>query len=176
MKINQPALVTAITKHIAKTAPNSTLNQHRLNVIITAANQICEAFERKPIPAVPRMGLEAWWACDDVGMSSLYMAWLLSGKSPTNCPIQYPIVYAVPRDLGDFGRCYKLLRAAPELNTTEGWERLKGVSKAWERLAKHWADLEKLYEAAKGEPEDISTSLFQTALDAVTVENEALGA
>ncbi len=52
--------------------------------------------------------------------------------------------YNYPHDPDDFGRCYRMLRAAPEFIPHVGTMAKSG--KEWEALAKHWDELEKLYE------------------------------
>ncbi len=46
IKIKQLPLVAAIATEISNQQPGSTISQDQLNIIITAANRICAAFEQ----------------------------------------------------------------------------------------------------------------------------------
>ncbi|CAM3719875.1 MULTISPECIES: hypothetical protein [Xenorhabdus] len=50
IKIKQLSLVTAIAKEISHQQPGITINQEQLNTLITAANNICAAFEQPETP------------------------------------------------------------------------------------------------------------------------------
>ncbi|CDL80211.1 hypothetical protein [Xenorhabdus cabanillasii] len=52
--IKQLPLVAAIATEISNQHPGSTISQDQLNIIITAANRICAAFEQ---PATPERNL-----------------------------------------------------------------------------------------------------------------------
>jgi len=60
------------------------------------------------IIAYDHMGLNAWLASEDVGLSSKYMVTYLSPELLTS-------EYYTPMDTGDLSRCIKALRAIPEL-------------------------------------------------------------
>jgi hypothetical protein len=79
-----------------------------------------------------------WAAGDDTGMSSKAIMGVMTGHPPKDWD-------CYPRDSGDFGRCYRLLKIIPEWRPriTE----MQSVGKAWAALATRWADVEKLYEA-----------------------------
>jgi hypothetical protein len=107
-----------------------------MNAIIQAANSILAEFEREAVRATPDMGLKKWLASDDTGLSSRFMAAVLSNP-PFICDFNYP------HDPDDFGRCYRLLQAVPELR--ENFARLHRRPAPWPQLAAAWPELEKLY-------------------------------
>lgn len=109
----------------------------------------------------PNMGLVPWFASDDTGMSSMWLAGTLSGQ------FRRPLSY--PHDIADFGRCVRLLEAAPELR-----ERLPILAESpqpWPRIWSLWSELESLYrEWWDGGPEDPpypKWQVFQRRFDGV---------
>ena len=49
-----------------------------------------------------------------------------------------------PRDIGDFGRCYRLLKTVPEFRSRIG--EMASRSPEWESLVEHWDELCHYYE------------------------------
>jgi hypothetical protein len=86
---------------------------------------------------------DEWFKSWDTGTSSLAIYATLSGK---------PVASATadpPRDVGDFGRCRRLMRVAPP----EWTERLTEVAErrpAWSPLVYNWAELTALYDEEIG--------------------------
>ena len=161
-EIEQPPLPSQITlvAHIAMAFGNRLVNTRQFNAIISAANNILAEFKRPSVPATPDMGLTRWLASDDTGLSSLYMASILSDRYPKLETPHYP------RDADDFGRCYRLLKAVPELRSNS--MRLATCPAPWPELHREWLRLERLYEAAINNPAD------QSAGDVFNAELRAL--
>lgn len=137
--ISQIDLITAIMKHLEKQAGVKSALPREYNAIISAANIICEAFRVPERTVSHNMGLEKWLKSDHVGMSSKFMASILSGQG---C-----VEYARPYDSEDFGRCLGLLDACPEFR--KELHRMIEYSPQWERLVKNWELLESLYREDK---------------------------
>lgn len=132
MSIDQISLISAIAKELSKQKVKATIGQ--MNVIIEAANTIIRECERVPVMATEGMGLSAWLASDDTGMSSCYMASVLDGN--------FHRCYAHPLDLDDFGRCSRLLKAVPEFRNR--LTRMSLKSPQWARLVERWTEIETL--------------------------------
>lgn len=132
--ISQIDLITAINAELDRQGV-SAVNARQANAIIAAANDIIRELERQHKPATPGMGLEAWLRCDETGASSEYLAGVLSGK------FHRPAAY--PHDPADFGRCVKMLEAAPELN--KKLYRLNKRGPHWRALWLHWDELTRLW-------------------------------
>lgn len=113
-----------------------------LNAVIKAANIIVDEFGRDDRYAKDGEGLQAWLASDDTGASSLFMARTLGpliGERVRNqsAEVRYP------HDPEDFGRCLRLLKAAPALREHLG--AMAPTHNAWWQLVENWAELEALY-------------------------------
>lgn len=81
------------------------------------------------------LNLIRWFASDNVGESSKYLASVTTGI--------YPYQYAHPLDIGDLSRCIELIKSVPEL---EGRLHLmKSKSERWRKIVTHWVGLEELY-------------------------------
>lgn len=52
-----------------------------------------------------------------------------------------------PSDDGDFGRCYRLLKAVPEININC----MKGFNLIWDKIVDAWPELTRLHEAKNGQ-------------------------
>lgn len=87
---------------------NRPVEVRHLNVIVKAADSILAEFRRERVDAKEKMGLAAWLGSDDTGVSSKYMAGILSGEFVSRC--------SPPWDPADFGRCYRMLRVSEELS------------------------------------------------------------
>jgi hypothetical protein len=134
--INQSELVCAILTTLTDDQGVTSLTTRQINEVIRAANDIIAACERKPVYSSPGMGLTAWLASDDVGLSSRYMASVLSER--------FRAEYAHPRDADDFGRCQRLLIAVPSL-TFQPWRcKMAAVSSQWANLINCWTEIKTL--------------------------------
>lgn len=128
IQINQISLIAAIAKEIDRQHPGAGVESSRFNTIIQAANSICQEFAKPVVKASEGMGLTAWLASDDTGLSSRFMASKLTGM--------FEAKYAYPRDPADFGRCLRLVEAVPELES-----KIRDMSqhgKEWAVVVAHW--------------------------------------
>ena len=137
--LSQMELVSGICRLVEKQGfKNVTIKQ--LNAIVEGATLIVEKFHAPHIPATPGMGLHAWTGTDDVGASSKYMASVAKGM-----PTQERMAY--PHDADDFSRCYKLIRATPELDWVTALPKIANHGgPVWVALWNNWKALEESYE------------------------------
>src|SRR3990167_7538963 len=117
MRISQLDLISAIGKHLEKRHGKIVAVPRQFNAIIAAANLIVEAFDQEPVMATPGMGKEAWINSDDIGVSSMYTAFVLCPPAGGGQARYYPEFpeYPHPKNPQDFGRCVRLIEAVPEL-------------------------------------------------------------
>lgn len=81
-----------------------------------------------------------WLMGNDTGLSSKAIALVALGGDPAKCAARYP------SDGADFGRCHRLLIAAPEARA--GLDRLtREGGPYWAALGARWTDLTAAYEA-----------------------------
>ncbi|EBR4567719.1 hypothetical protein B1Q46_17375 [Salmonella enterica] len=138
-KLNQIKLISAITKEIENQQPGVPADG-RMNTIIKAVNMICDEYSREMIPSSQGMGLAAWLASDDTGLSSRFMASILSGQFTTKN--KYPC------DPADLGRCIRLVEAVPEL--AEKIPLMAQHGHQWSAVAQNWERWSQLYRAGDG--------------------------
>lgn len=131
--ISQPDLACALLRLLGEYGYRTILPR-QMTAVIKAADLIVAELRKPCRPATDNMGLVAWLGCDDVGLSSKYMASVLQGN---------PGAYAYPHDPGDFGRCLGLLRAVPDLR--EKLPQMADTGPEWKALVEHWAELEDLW-------------------------------
>lgn len=139
IQIDQIQLVAAIAKEIDRQHPGTGVESRCFNTIILAANSICQEFAKPVVKASEGMGLTAWLASDDTGLSSLFMASKLTGM--------FEAEYAYPRDPADFGRCLRLVEAVPELES-----KIRDMSqhgKEWAVVAANWHEWAEVYRAGE---------------------------
>lgn len=157
--LNQVELVAAILKAIDRQGVKM-VEAHIINACIDAANRIIAACERPLVLTSPGMGLEAWLKCDDTGLSSRFMAYAL-GVMPLGAKGATP---HYPHDPDDFGRCYRLLRAVPELRP-----KLRKMAEfggaVWAAYIERWDEMERLYEAALASGTNKAPELFKMMQD-----------
>lgn len=140
-KLNQITLVTDIMAALSRQVPGLPAEPRLMNCVISAANSICEEFAKPIIKASAGMGITAWLESDDVGMSSKFMASVLTGK--------FKAEFAIPHDPDDLGRCIRMVKAMPEL---EGLIHLMcdhGVM--WKAVANNWERWNEMYQAERWE-------------------------
>lgn len=135
--ISQIELVSAITRHLDSVGVK-TMIPRQINAVIDAANLIIAQFAIPERKAEPGIGLDAWMMTDDTGVSSEFMASVLSGRFMRR--------YGHPHDANDFGRCVRLLEACPELRAE--LDVLEEASPEWYALATRWGEFESLYRDA----------------------------
>lgn len=104
-----------------------------------AVHAECAPGWMEPIPKTP----EEWIAGRDTGISSATIWSVMTGK-----PSPYE-EYDVPKGLGDFGRCYRLVALFPEWRwwMRQVAERYPG----WRPIIADWPDWEARYLAARKE-------------------------
>lgn len=140
MQLSQINLISAISTEIEKQIPGIPAEPRYMNAIIKAANLVCDEFKKPLVKASEDMGLAAWLASDDVGLSSKYMASVLSE--------QFYASNNYPRDPADLGRCIRLLVAVPELASQ--LHEMKACSPQWSAVIDNWEKWKDLYEAGEG--------------------------
>lgn len=139
--VSQIDLVNAIIRHLAEEQGVSAFLQRDFQAVISAADLIVNELRKPEQVTSPGIGLEAWLRSDHTGLSSLWMARVL-----TDCPKPRELQladFAWPHDPADFKRCLTLLAACPELR-----ERLPIMAEGgpqWATLVEHWDELEALF-------------------------------
>tara|TARA_B100002019_G_C20940242_1_gene436463 strand:- start:41 stop:523 length:483 start_codon:yes stop_codon:yes gene_type:complete len=123
-------LSSKIMKLLANEYPNLNINTRKFNAIIRASQDIAKELNISNKEAQPNSGLDKWLKSDEVGLSSKYLAKVLSQRNDFNAE------YAVPYDPSDFQRCRKMLDAAPELK--ERLYLISDVSEVWKGLFEDW--------------------------------------
>ena len=144
-RVNQINLLAAIWEHLSKKQGIKHGNSRQMNACIDAANLVVDAFAKENQPAKPKMGLAAWLASDDTGLSSMCMARTLAPLAGLDGVPGAGVGYGAqhPIDPDDFGRCFRLLEAVPALR--KHLSHMATVSTAWARLTDVWAAREALY-------------------------------
>ena len=140
--ISQPELISNILRMLERRCGVKGVNARQMNAIIKAANEIADALNQPHQPAKESTGLTAWYASDDTGSSSRYMAYVL-GKLAGD-PSWRGAENAHPYDPDDFGRCVRMLRAAPNLR--EHLSAMERCGPVWLKYVEHWAEMERLYD------------------------------
>lgn len=153
--IDQMALFSAISKELTRQHPDMPVISSVFNKCIEAANLICEECERERVMARKGMSLIEWFNCDDTGLSSRYMAWVIDSGIPPQIPVQD---YEYPRDADDLGRCIRMVRACELENhvfllRTAGHE-WRQIANDWQKLVawydqNNWADLKNYFSNVK---------------------------
>jgi hypothetical protein len=142
---SQPGVIAAVLIYMGNCGIQEMPNTRQMNVLISGINDFLDELNRPDVPAAPGMGLSAWCHSDDWGMSSGHMAFVLAphaGMQAINRSHWHECSH--PMDPADFGRCYRLLRAVPELRPH--LPKMAGASKEWAALVGAWDELEGLYE------------------------------
>jgi hypothetical protein len=128
MIISQRDLVIAILKHLEEETSRYGLVPRQINAIISAADAIVDELAKPVVLATPGMGLPAWLACDDTGLSSRYMAHVLCGAP--ECANNHP------HDMNDIGRCERFMAAVP--GTRERLDMMRACSPDWAAVVECW--------------------------------------
>jgi hypothetical protein len=129
-QVSQMTLVTGIMSLVGKEYPNLDVNTRQYNAIISAANSLADVLNKPHETAKENMGLEAWLLSDEVGMSSKFLAFKLSGSPLAMTGYEHPY------DAADFQRCRKMLDAIPELKSRLNL--VASESKVWAGLIEEW--------------------------------------
>lgn len=141
----QVELVGAILKELARQSGNEGINSRQMNAVIRAADTIIDELREPHKAASEGMGLLAWLASDDTGISSRYMAYVLAPLAGLPGLLSYGYRNPFPRDPDDFGRCVRLLQAAPELRPHIGELSNPEHGHVWNAIATEWEMLEQWY-------------------------------
>lgn len=134
--INQVELCGAIFQHLADQGIEA-LEPRCINAVIDAATAIKTEIEREPVRATPGMGLDAWLASDDTGLSSKFMAHVIFGKPKVRNEVDFPW------DPSDFGRCHRFLMACPD--AVMKLHLLRQHGPVWSAYVDHWEEMTALY-------------------------------
>jgi hypothetical protein len=126
----------------------SVLNERQLNTLAKSETAICKELADANRECVPNSGLLPWLRSDSTGLSSRYMASVLSAANGTrmHCgkTCEADGTPCVPCDPSDFGRCIGLLDSCPPLR--QHLPKLaEGHGPIWKELAERWDELEALY-------------------------------
>lgn len=133
--VSQIELIAAITTFLEKKCGVTAMLSREFNTVIRCATEIVDELAKPERPVVAGMGLYAWLNCDHTGVSSEFMAGVLSGK--------FSRKFGHPHDPDDFKRCLWLLDACPELR--ENLSRLSEHGPEWAALVANWDELEALF-------------------------------
>lgn len=139
MEISQIQLVSDIMGLLETYNPNGEVNTRQYNAVIKAANIICEEVRKPTVSATQNISLESWAMSDDVGMSSKFLAFKLSGVPSLITD------YALPYDVDDFSRCYKLIKSVPDLKNN--FQKLAAEDASWQIILTQWDALQEFYES-----------------------------
>ena len=80
-----------------------------------------------------------WFLSGDTGLSSKAIVATMVGANETACEWGDH-----PRDIGDFGRCYRLLKVVPDFRSRIS--EMSSRSPKWAALVEHWDELSYYYE------------------------------
>lgn len=133
--VSQIDLIAHIAKFLDKKHGIKTLLHREINTVIRCATEIVNELAEPERPVIPGMGLDAWLRCDHTGVSSKFMASVLSDRF-TREP-------GYPHDPDDLGRCLGLLDACPELRAK--LSRMADHGPEWKSLVENWDELESLF-------------------------------
>jgi len=136
--IDQIGLISAIGRYLERHEGIKYVKPRHVNAVVQAANLIVSEHAREDRIASPGDGIQAWLDSDDRGMSSNYLAYVLSGCGGA-CELAWPL------DAEDFGRCVRLLEVVPYLRSS--LPMMAAKHEAWAKLVEAWDELETLYRA-----------------------------
>jgi hypothetical protein len=130
------AIAAEVSQQLKEQGLPDSADVRHMNAMIEAANLVVAEFRQPHRPAKEASGLRAWYASDETGLSSKYMAYVLlnGGRVENNHP----------HDPGDFGRCLGLLKAVPEARANLGLLGA-GHGEVWACLIAQWDALESMY-------------------------------
>lgn len=100
-----------------------------------------------PFDLAPELGtrIAKWALGGDTGVSSETIACVALGLTPD----KHNYRFDTPSDGSDFGRCYRLLKAIPELRAVLPW--VVAACPKWGPLVAIWDELVELYEKDQAE-------------------------
>lgn len=134
------SICSALEAQALERGEKAVVSAHQLNVICSAASSIVAAMAVDDEQVKAGIGLQAWLASDDTGISGLTMAaaLYLAGKYAFT-----PQRWCHPWDPSDFGRCHRFLEAVP--GSRERLPEMKTVSPVWATLVDNWDEITRLY-------------------------------
>ena len=139
-EVSQIGLMSDIQQMLSEKYPHIKLNTRQFNTIIQVASTLADSLNKPTQRSEEGMGITAWLASDDVGMSSKFMA-------PVLVPLPGVPEHAHPYDPSDFQRCRKLLLAVPEL--VERLPKMAEQSEIWAGLIENWDRISDLIDSGK---------------------------
>lgn len=148
--IGQPEVVSGILTMLGKLGMKEA-EPRIINKAIEAADLIIAELRRDRVDATVGMGLAAWLASDDTGMSSKFMAHVMFGS---HC--KHTDEKPHPHDPSDFGRCFRFLLAVPEARAKLSMMSAHG--RVWAEYVARWDEMETLY--AKERPTGKAPKLY----------------
>lgn len=135
-EVDQMALVSAISKELARQKPNLPFESSLYNKVVEAANLIAAECSRERVYSTAGMTPQEWLASDDVGTSSRYMITVLAS-------LGFPMPDgATPSDGDDLGRCIRMVDAC---GLESEIYRLEEMGDDWCRIARNWSSLKEWY-------------------------------
>jgi hypothetical protein len=127
--VDQMTLVIGIMKIVGDANPNLPMTSRHFNAITQAANKLSK--ELTPYKeALPDIGFQAWLNTDDVGSSSKFLAFKLTGNNAAFTDYEHP------HDSEDFIKCRKFFASVPEY--THLLPLMANESKVWAGLVDDW--------------------------------------
>lgn len=141
-EVSQIGLMSDIQQMLGEKYPHIKLNTRQFNTVLQVSATLADSLNKPTQRAEEGMGITAWLASDDVGMSSKFMAHVL-------VPLPGAPEHAHPYDPADFQRCRKLLLAVPEL--VERLPKMAEQSEIWAGLVEDWDKICELIDAGNGE-------------------------
>ncbi|MEZ8292414.1 hypothetical protein AB6D11_01025 [Vibrio splendidus] len=141
--ISQIQLISAITKEMKSQNPDINIDLPMYNVILSAANLVCDESARERVYATMPMTRQEWLESDDTGLSSKFLCGVITGPEGllhSDGPL--------PCDFADLGRCVRMVRA---LGGHEYLHRLSQCEPGWVRIGEHWSIIEAWYDERKAE-------------------------
>lgn len=146
MSVSQLDLVAGFMEVLDEQLQGQPVNERVMNAIIEAANIVVAELDKPHVDAKPGMGLQAWAVSDDTGLSSRRLAIELAKHAAMKLYIREPDLLEPnphPHDPADFGRCVRMLDAAPQLR--EHLPKCRTISPTWAALIDRWDEMEALY-------------------------------
>lgn len=157
-QINQMKLISAISDEVIRQHPNMTFDPAIYNACIKAANVVVDECKREKLMTKQGMTVAQWFNCDDTGLSSKYMAYVLDNGA-TRLPVP---AFEIPHDADDLERCIRMVKACGFRHADI--DRMYSKSKVWRCISENWHELVKHYD--KGDHEYISRFLELAGGDA----------
>lgn len=158
LNVDQMKLTSAINSELSRQNPDMPFCPKIFNAVAKAVRDIAEECEREPVKTTKGMSIPQWFGCDDTGLSSKFMAYILG-----DCQISLPFQdYSFPYDRDDFGRCVRMVEAT-------GSEKLVylmlATGKEWRYIATHWETMVELYHGTKDEDAEALYEMLRRSRD-----------